>query len=112
MVVQGGVVDTAALAAGAVAASRAAIVAEMLIQKFPEKFMTKSKNFRPGQRYLCVRGGVQETLRIEEVKEKEFGKLVVQQIKEPLDRLQDKVQYYLPGGKKSEEGIGKGIVAK
>jgi len=113
MVVKGVVIDSAALAAGAVAASRAAMVAELLVKKHPEKFMAKSKHFRPGQRYLVVRGGVQQTLSVEEVKEKEFHNFVIRGpgIKEPMDTLKDKVQYYLPGnGNKNQDGIGKGVI--
>jgi len=90
IVVRGKIIDSAALAAGSVLASQAAPVAEMLIAKHPDNFMTKSSQFMAGKRYVVVRGGVEEELRILTIPEGEFHKIRISgDVKEPRDTLQD-----------------------
>jgi hypothetical protein len=104
MVVQGVVIDAAAIAAGTVVASRAAVVSNLLIKKYPQKFMTKTKRLRPGRRYCVVKGGVDKgPLKIETICAKEFHKLEIQTFKEPTDTVKDKIKYYIPGGGRKDD---------
>ncbi len=82
MVVRGVVVDAAALAAGTIAADRAKKVAETVMKNHKEKFMGVSKSFKPGHRYLVVKGGLQNgPVEIEEIRKREFKKLEMATIK-------------------------------
>ena len=54
MVVNGVVVDAAAIAAGGVLATKAQAIADMLIKQQPEKFMNKTKRYVFTIYYLCV----------------------------------------------------------
>jgi len=95
MVVRGVVIDTAAVTFGAVVASRASTIAEMLIKKHPENFMTKSGMFFPGKRYVVVKGGIEEPLSITTIPEREFQKMSdIVDVKHPMDTMQDKFEYY------------------
>lgn len=76
MVVKGMVIDASALAAGTIAADRAKKIAETVMKNHKEKFMCVSKSFRPGHRYLVVKGGLQDgPVEIEEIRKREFKKL-------------------------------------
>lgn len=82
MVVNGVVIDSAALAAGGIMATRAGAVTELLLKEQPDKFMFKTGNLRPGKRYMVVTGGLADgSVNVEEVSrkkfEKEFNKSVV-----------------------------------
>jgi hypothetical protein len=98
MVVRGVVIDAAAITAGAVMASRAGVVADMLVKKHPQNFMIKSGKFMPGKRYVVIRGGVDEPLQILTIKERELEKITIAGggLKKPMDTIRDKIQYYLP----------------
>ena len=75
MVVNGVVIDSAALAAGGIMATRAQAVTELLLKEQPDKFMCKTGNLRPGQRYMVVTGGLADgSVNIEEVPKKKFQK--------------------------------------
>lgn len=88
MVVKGVVIDTAALAAGSVMASRATIVTKLLLQKKKENFMVVSKRFLPGQRYLTVTGGLdQGPLVIEETDKRRARGMLVVAVKPPMSIL-------------------------
>jgi hypothetical protein len=106
MVVNGVVVDSAALAAGAVAASRAAVVSEMLLKKHPTKFLAKSGRLKPGKLFVTVTGGLDDgNLVIETISERRFRKLGILHFKEPTDTIHDKIHYYIPvlGGNRKEK---------
>lgn len=99
LVVNGIVIDSVAIAAGALTASRAAVVTEMLIKKHPENFMKKSPRLQPGKRFVVVTGGLnQGPLKIETIKERAFQKLQIETFKTPNDTIKNKIQHYLPGG--------------
>jgi len=93
MVVNGVVIDSTALAAGGMVATRASAVATMLLKEKPDFFMNKTGNVRPGQRYFVVSGGLADgTVSIEEMSEKKFEKnCTVKEWKAPLNKkiLQD-----------------------
>lgn len=86
MVVNGVVIDSAALAAGAITATRARAVTDMLLKEQPDKFMMKTGHLRPGQRYLVVTGGLSDgSVGIEEVAKKKFlKKFTVESWKQPM----------------------------
>mmetsp|Transcript_1326 Transcript_1326/g.2040 ORF Transcript_1326/g.2040 Transcript_1326/m.2040 type:complete len:296 (+) Transcript_1326:97-984(+) len=93
MVVNGVVIDSTALAAGGLVATRASAVADLLLKEKPDFFMNKTGNVRPGQRYFVVSGGLADgTVGIEEMSKKKFEKnYTVDVWKGPLDKkiLQD-----------------------
>lgn len=103
VVIRGMVIDSAALAAGSLTASRAAYLADQLLEKRPQNFASKSGLYMPGNRFVVVRGGVEEPLTITCLKEKQFRQipLPAHQIKMPMDTLQDKIEYYTPAMFKS-----------
>lgn len=97
MVIKGMVIDSAALAAGSLSASRAAVVADKLIEKHPLNFSAKSGLYRPGNRYVVVRGGIDTPLTITTITERQFRQIpVLGEVKVPMDTLQDKLEYYTP----------------
>ncbi|KAL7532122.1 hypothetical protein ACHAXR_007252 [Thalassiosira sp. AJA248-18] len=100
MVVNGVVVDSAALVAGGVMATRAQAVTDMLLKEQPDKFMNRTARFRPGQRYLVVTGGLSDgSVTIEEVSKKKFEKNFTTCIslwKPPLSNKPSNKQYCLP----------------
>jgi hypothetical protein len=110
VVVKGMVIDSAALAAGSLTASRAAYVADKILEKRPQNFAVKSGLYMPGNRFVVVRGGVEEHLTITCLKEKQFRQIPLQshQIKMPMDTLQDKIEYYTPSIFKSTTTKGDG----
>lgn len=100
MVVNGVVVDSAALVAGGVMATRAQAVTDMLLKEQPDIFMNRTARFRPGQRYLVVTGGLSDgSVTIEEVSKKKFEKNFTTGIalwKPPLSNKLSNKQYCLP----------------
>jgi len=88
LVIQGLIVDTAALAAGAVLAERitkAKVIGEYLIKKHPEKFVAHKGPFFPGEKYISVTGGVQDgDLILTEISKADFIDLGVTLIKDPI----------------------------
>ena len=97
LVVRGMVIDTAALAAGALAASKVQYISDLLLRKHPNKFMAKSQRFQPGKLFVCLTGGLDDgNLTITTMTEKEFLKLNITQYKQPMDTIQDKIHYYVP----------------
>jgi hypothetical protein len=102
LVINGIVVDSAALAAGGIVASRAGMVTAFLLKHHPDKFMGKTGRLRPGKQYLVVTGGLSDgPVKIESKSKREFRKLDIPAIKAPMNTLHDKIKYYLPGADKS-----------
>lgn len=109
IVVRGMVIDSTALAAGSLTASRAAVIADKLIEKHPENFSAKSSYCMPGQRYVLVRGGIETPLTLTTVTEKKFREVPISgECKVPMDTLRDKVEFFTPSifriSKKQGEG--------
>jgi hypothetical protein len=93
MVIKGVVIDSAALAAGSLMASRAKMITNVLIREQRNKFMTVSKQFLPGQRYLKVTGGMSEgPLQVEEVRKRKARSMQVTAIKAPMNSIDGVVQ--------------------
>lgn len=84
LVVKGVVIDAAAIAAGTVVAERMSVVGEMIVKKHPENFVTKSGKLLPGKRFVVVKGGVEEKLQLEFLKERKFKKLGIVSFKGPM----------------------------
>mmetsp|Transcript_27730 Transcript_27730/g.49243 ORF Transcript_27730/g.49243 Transcript_27730/m.49243 type:complete len:327 (+) Transcript_27730:163-1143(+) len=85
MVVNGIVIDSTALVAGSVMASRAQAVTEMLMKNEKDKFMVVSPRFRPGQRYLMVTGGLSDgSMKIEEIPRRKLKKVRITAMKAPM----------------------------
>lgn len=86
MVVRGVVIDSAALVAGAVMASRAQMIADLLVKKDRDKFMCVTPMFNPGERYLMVKGGLSEgSVTIEEIPKKKVKGLRISAMKRPME---------------------------
>ena len=104
LVVKGMVIDSAALAAGSLTANRAAAVADKLIKKHPRNFSTTSGLLRPGQKFVVVRGGVESPLEFEYLKSERHFRYEVplssNQVKSPMETLQDKVDFYTAPSRK------------
>ncbi len=105
MVVRGVVIDSAALVAGAVMASRAQMVADLLLRKEKDKFMSVTSMLNPGERYLMVKGGVSEgSLTIEEIPKKKMSQVRIMAMKRPMEIDEEPASlfekegthYYLP----------------
>lgn len=97
VVVRGLVIDSAALAAGSIAAARATQIAERLIEVKPDNFAAKSGRCMPGKNFVVIQGGIDEPLSITFIKEKDFRQIEIQgELKTPMDTLQDKIEYYVP----------------
>eukprot|EP00934_Nitzschia_sp_Nitz4_P002652 Nitzschia sp. Nitz4//scaffold12_size214221//191433//192116//NITZ4_001534-RA/size214221-processed-gene-0.182-mRNA-1//-1//CDS//3329535122//2642//frame0 len=98
MVVNGVVIDSAALAAGGLMATRAQAVTDFLLREQPDKFMNKTNRMRPGTRFLLVKGGLNDgPVSIDEISKREFQKQKVIAWKRPLpkSRSGDEVKYIL-----------------
>jgi hypothetical protein len=98
MVINGVVIDSAALAAGGILATRAQMVTDLLLKQQPDKFMCKTGRLKPGRRYLVVKGGLSDgPVTIENVAEREFQKIPVIAWKKPLTNEDNpaKMQYVL-----------------
>jgi hypothetical protein len=92
MVVNGIVIDSTALAAGAVMSTRAGVVTDMILKDRPNHIFAKTDRLKPGRRYLVVRGGLDDgPVTIEEVKKGSDTKFEVTVFKSPLNNgaLQD-----------------------
>lgn len=85
LVVQGVVLDSAAVGAGSAIAARAAMVGDMLMTKHEDKLMTKKGRLRTGERYLAVLGGLDDgPLKVASISKKNYKKLTVKEVKEPI----------------------------
>jgi hypothetical protein len=106
MVINGVVIDAAALAAGGIMATRAQMVTDLLLKQQPDKFMCKTGRLKPGKRYLVVRGGLADgSVTIDNIPERDFRKIQVTAWKKPLqdDPTSANVQYVLENqGENSE----------
>lgn len=103
MVVNGVVIDSAALAAGGIMASRAQVVTELLLKKHPDKFMCKTNRLKPGKRFLVVRGGLADgPVSIEDVSPGTFQKLAISAWKQPLPNNEENTHYILDGDAETE----------
>ncbi|KAL3934268.1 MAG: hypothetical protein SGARI_003464 [Bacillariaceae sp.] len=97
LVIKGMVIDSAALAAGSLAASRATAIADRLIQEKPKNYSCKSGHCLPGRKFVAIRGGIDSALTINFLKEKEFRQVeLVGDLKMPMDTIEDKWNFYLP----------------
>lgn len=86
MVVKGVVIDSAALAAGGIMASRAQMVAERLLKEQPEKFMLRTGRLMPGRRFVIVKGGLGDgPVEIDSISKRDFQKIQVKAWKRPLE---------------------------
>jgi len=99
LVVNGVVIDAAALTAGGIMASRAQVVTDMLLREHPDKFMCKTKRLKPGTRFLVVKGGLADgSVSIEDIPLRQFQKLTISRWKQPLPKNETaEVQYILDG---------------
>ena len=85
MVVQGVVIDAAAIAGGTLAADMAQKTATKLIEEKESLFCGKTRVFLPGRRYLSITGGLEEgDLTITEISRRKFRKLEIDKKKVPL----------------------------
>jgi hypothetical protein len=92
MVVNGIVIDSTALAAGAVMSTRAGVVTDMILKDRPNHIFAKTDRLKPGRRYLVVTGGLDDgPVKIDEVKKGSDTKFEVTVFKAPLNNgaLQD-----------------------
>jgi hypothetical protein len=108
MVVNGVVIDAAALVAGGIMATRAQVVTDLLLREQPDKFMCKTNRLKPGKRYLVVKGGLADgPVSIEDVSQRQFKKLEILEWKKPLPKEKDsaKVQYILDGEAENDEKL-------
>lgn len=104
MVVNGVVIDAAAITAGGLLASRAQVVTDMLLKQQPDKFMCQTNRLRPGQRFLIVKGGLSDgPVEIKDVSKRQFSKIDISTWKEPMDANRNRIQYYFPSKKDSKE---------
>lgn len=104
MVVNGVVIDSTALAAGGIMATRAQAVTDLLLREQPDKFMNKTNRLKPGTRFLVVRGGLSDgPVSIEDISKSQFQKLEISVWKRPLPKIEgNKVQYILDGETEAE----------
>lgn len=109
MVVNGVVIDSAALAAGGIMATRAQVVTDLLLKQQPDKFMCTTNRLRPGERYLVVKGGLADgPVSIEDVSQRQFKKLEILAWKTPLRKDGDSannVQYILDDEAEKDEKL-------
>lgn len=85
MVVRGVVIDAAVITAGTVLAAKASVIGEMLVEKYPENFMSKTGLLVGGRRYIVIKGGLDKPLSINDVSKKEFKKLDIKAVKRPIN---------------------------
>jgi hypothetical protein len=108
MVVGGVVIDSTAIAAGAVMSTRAHAVSDMILKDKPNGVFNKTERLRPGRRYLVVTGGLDDgSVNIDEVKRKEFEKKYVVSVwKTPLsNKALKKSGVLVDDGKEDEAGL-------
>lgn len=75
LVVNGVVIDSAAIAAGGLVATKAQAVTDMLLRQQPDKFMHKTGSLRPGRRYLVISGGLSDgSVKVDDVSKGTFEK--------------------------------------
>lgn len=106
MVINGVVIDSAALAAGGIMATRAQVVTDLLLKQQPDKFMCTSDRLKPGKKFLVVKGGLADgPVTIEEVSFRQFQKFQVLAWKAPLtnDHDKDKIQYIVDADEAAED---------
>ncbi|OEU23020.1 hypothetical protein FRACYDRAFT_233186 [Fragilariopsis cylindrus CCMP1102] len=85
LVVQGVVIDAAAVAAGTICADQAKKIAEVLLIQHKERLMCVTPRLKPGQRYLSVTGGLSEgPVIIKDVPYHEFDKFTINAMKIPI----------------------------
>jgi len=85
LVVQGVVIDAAAVAAGTMCADQAKKIAEVLLTQHKERLMCVTPRLKPGQRYLSVTGGLSEgPVIIKDVPYHEFDKFTIKAMKVPI----------------------------
>jgi len=113
MVINGVVIDSAALAAGGLMATRAQVVTDLLLKQQPDKFMCKTGRMQPGRRYLVVKGGLSEgSVSIENIPERQFRKLEVLAWKKPMSKdTKNDVQYILDEQHASTENGTPNLIA-
>lgn len=108
LVVKGVVIDSTAIAAGAVMSTRAHVVSDMILKDRPNGVFNKTERLRPGRRYLVVTGGLDDgSVNIDEVKRKEFEKKYVVNVwKTPLsNKALKKSGVLVDDGKEDEAGL-------
>jgi hypothetical protein len=105
MVLNGVVIDTTAIAAGGLLATRAQAVTDMLLRDQPDKFMCKTRRLKPGTRYLVVKGGLSDgPVVIEDTPKRDFSKLTIKVWKEPNENSnQEKIEYIADDSGNGEE---------
>lgn len=85
LVIQGVVIDAAAIGAGSALATKMALASETIVEKFENKFMTKTDRVMNGNRYMAVMGGVDDgPLEIMEMKRDEYQKMSIAVTKNPI----------------------------
>merc|ERR1711933_214472 len=84
LVVRGVVIDAAAIAAGTALAVKATVVAEQLLEKYPENFMVKSGMLMGGRKYIVVTGGLEEPLKLIDTPKRKIKKLLSEPAKSPM----------------------------
>ena len=85
LVVQGVVIDAAAVAAGTMCADQAKKIAEVILTQHKERLMCVTPRLKPGQRYLSVTGGLSEgPVIIKDVPYHEFDKFTIKAMKVPI----------------------------
>lgn len=106
MIVNGIVIDSTALAAGAVMSTRAGAVTDMIFKDKPNHIFAKTDRLKPGRRYLVVIGGLDDgPVKIEEVKKGIDTKYEVKVFKGPLNNgaLQDSGVFVDDNAKEDEK---------
>jgi len=84
LVVQGVVIDAAAVAAGTICADQAKKIAEVLLTQHKERLICVTPRLKPGQRYLSVTGGINKPVIIKDVHYREFNKFMIKAMKVPI----------------------------
>ena len=109
MVVGGVVIDSTAIAAGAVMSTRANAVTDMILKEKPNTVFNKTERLRPGRRFLVVTGGLDDgPVKIEEVKGKDKT-FEVKVWKPPLsNKALKKAGVLVDDGKEDEAGLVNG----
>ncbi len=106
MVVRGVVINSTAIAAGAVMSTRANAVTDMILKEKPNTVFNKTERLKPGRRFLVVTGGLDDgPVKIEEVKGKD-KKFEVKVWKPPLsNKTLKKAGVLVDDGKEDEAGL-------
>merc|ERR1712152_71972 len=80
------------ITAGTVLAAKASVIGEMLVEKYPENFMSKTGLLVGGRRYIVIKGGLDKPLSINDVSKKEFKKLDIKAVKTPINEEAKKLE--------------------